>query len=75
MKEFVMSPNCPLYNDINLGKHAGKHPSVCEGGRHQRRRRREPDEVLLSLAFFCRTLLTQLMEIRTPMPPIVITLY
>ena len=21
MKEFVMSPNCPLYNDIKLGKH------------------------------------------------------
>ena len=28
MTEFVMSPNCPLYNDIKLGKHA----DVKEGG-------------------------------------------
>ena len=35
MKEFARSPNCPLYNDIKLGKHADKHPSVCEGGRHR----------------------------------------
>ena len=62
MKEFVMSPNCPLYNDIKLGKHA----DVKEGGTKEGRR--EPDEGLLNSAFFSRTLLTRLMELRTPMP-------
>ena len=44
MKEFVMSPNCPLYNDIKLDKHE----DVKEGGTEGTRRRIVEFGVLLS---------------------------